>query len=76
MLPHCPNPSNPSLFTQALQGKPITIYGDGHQTRSFQYVDDLVAGLIKVSRVRGAISRVGVGLTSGPHMEPHARFWG
>ena len=31
---------------QALQGQPMTIYGDGTQTRSFQYVSDLVAGLV------------------------------
>jgi NAD dependent epimerase/dehydratase family len=36
-----------SLF-QALQGKDITIYGTGKQTRSFQYVDDLVEGLIRL----------------------------
>ena len=29
-------------------GKPITIYGNGKQTRSFQYVDDLVEGLVKL----------------------------
>ena len=33
---------------QALQGKDITIYGDGQQTRSFQFVDDLVEGLIRL----------------------------
>jgi UDP-glucuronate decarboxylase len=33
---------------KALQGKDITIYGSGSQTRSFQFVDDLVEGLIRL----------------------------
>jgi len=35
-----------NFIVQALKGEPITIYGDGSQTRSFQYVDDLIAGLL------------------------------
>ena len=35
----------PNFITQALAGKPITVYGDGSQTRSLTYVDDLVAGI-------------------------------
>jgi len=35
-----------NFIIQALQNKPITVYGDGHQTRSFCYVDDLIEGLI------------------------------
>ena len=35
----------PNFIGQALRGEPITIYGDGSQTRSFCYVSDLVAGL-------------------------------
>jgi UDP-glucuronate decarboxylase len=35
-----------NFIVQALTGKPITLYGDGQQTRSFCYVDDLVAGMM------------------------------
>ena len=38
----------PNFFAQAISGKPLTIYGDGSQTRSFCYVDDLVAGILAV----------------------------
>lgn len=37
-----------NFIVQALQNKDITIYGDGSQTRSFQYVDDLVEGVIRM----------------------------
>jgi UDP-glucuronate decarboxylase len=37
-----------NFISQALQDQPITIYGDGKQTRSFCYVDDLIQGLIKL----------------------------
>jgi UDP-glucuronate decarboxylase len=37
-----------NFISQALQNDPITIYGDGQQTRSFCYVDDLIDGLIKL----------------------------
>jgi UDP-glucuronate decarboxylase len=36
-----------NFIVQALTGQPITIYGDGSQTRSFCYVDDLVDGIYK-----------------------------
>jgi dTDP-glucose 4,6-dehydratase len=35
----------PAFMTQALTGQPVTIYGDGSQTRSFQYISDLVDGI-------------------------------
>jgi UDP-glucuronate decarboxylase len=37
-----------NFIVQAIKGEPITIYGDGHQTRSFCYVDDLIDGLIRL----------------------------
>jgi UDP-glucuronate decarboxylase len=37
-----------NFIVQALQGNPLTIYGDGSQTRSFCYVSDLIEGLIKL----------------------------
>ena len=37
-----------NFIVQALQGKDITVYGDGKQTRSFQYIDDLLDGLIRL----------------------------
>jgi len=39
-----------NFIVQALTGKPITIYGDGSQTRSFQYIDDLLDGIELVMR--------------------------
>ena len=37
-----------NFIVQALQGQDITIYGDGSQTRSFQYVDDLLEGMVRM----------------------------
>jgi UDP-glucuronate decarboxylase len=39
-----------NFIVQALTGKDITIYGDGAQTRSFQYIDDLVEGMMRMMR--------------------------
>jgi dTDP-glucose 4,6-dehydratase len=48
----------PSFMSQALQGRPVTVFGDGSQTRSFCYVDDLVEGLYRllVSRHHGPVN--------------------
>ena len=39
----------PTFLRQALEGKPVTVFGDGSQTRSFCYVDDLVEGLFRLT---------------------------
>jgi UDP-glucuronate decarboxylase len=39
-----------NFIVQALKGEPITLYGDGSQTRSFCYVDDLIDGLVRLMR--------------------------
>jgi dTDP-glucose 4,6-dehydratase len=38
----------PAFMSQALRGEDVTIFGDGSQTRSFQYVSDLIAGILKL----------------------------
>ena len=40
----------PNFISQALAGEPLTIHGDGSQTRSVQYVDDLVEGVVRLMR--------------------------
>ncbi len=39
----------PTFLRQALSGQPLTVFGDGSQTRSFTYVDDLIAGMIALA---------------------------
>jgi len=39
----------PTFVRQALEGKPLTVFGDGTQTRSFCYVDDLIRGLVQLA---------------------------
>jgi dTDP-glucose 4,6-dehydratase len=48
----------PTFMEQALRGEPLTVYGDGSQTRSFQYVADLIEGIWRLlkSDVRGPVN--------------------
>ncbi|MCU0823132.1 MAG: SDR family oxidoreductase [Leptospira sp.] len=50
-----------NFIVQALRGEDITIYGDGSQTRSFCYVDDLVRGIISMMNVDNFIGPVNLG---------------
>jgi UDP-glucuronate decarboxylase len=50
-----------NFIIQALAGNPITVYGDGSQTRSFCYVDDLVEGMIRMMECEGFIGPVNLG---------------
>jgi UDP-glucuronate decarboxylase len=50
-----------NFIIQALQNKDITVYGDGKQTRSFQYVDDLVEGMIRMMNTDNFIGPVNIG---------------
>jgi len=44
-----------NFVVQALRGEPITLYGDGRQTRAFCFVDDLVEGLMRLMNVEGTL---------------------
>ncbi len=68
----------PTFVRQALEGKPLTVFGDGTQTRSFCYVDDLIRGLALLAdsshhrleerdRPRGASRRRSAGAAAGHH---------
>jgi len=50
-----------NFIMQALQNQDITIYGDGSQTRSFQYIDDLIDGMIKMMEHDSFIGPVNLG---------------
>jgi UDP-glucuronate decarboxylase len=50
-----------NFIVQALRGEPLTIYGDGKQTRSFCYVDDLIEGLIRLMNTDGIHQPVNLG---------------
>ena len=50
-----------NLIVQALRGQELTLYGDGSQTRSFCYVDDLVDGLIRLMNAEGRNEPVNLG---------------
>ena len=63
-----------NFIVQALKNEPITIYGDGSQTRSFCYVDDLVEGLMRLMNVEGDVpGPVNLG---NPHRDHHRRTRG
>lgn len=62
----------PNFIRQALRGEPLTIYGDGSQTRSFCYVDDLIEGIVRCAasdKARGTVINLG-----NPEEHPIAEF--
>jgi len=50
-----------SFIMQALRNQPITIYGDGSQTRSFCYVTDLISGIVRLMNTEGLTGPVNLG---------------
>ena len=50
-----------NFIVQALKGDPITVYGDGSQTRSFCYVDDLLEGMMRLMANKSLIGPVNIG---------------
>ena len=50
-----------NFIVQALRGEPLTLYGEGEQTRSFCYVDDLIEGLIRLMNVEDLHDPVNLG---------------
>ncbi len=55
-----------NFMVQALRGEPLTIYGDGSQTRSFCYVSDLIDGIVRLSRSKEHCLSTSAILMNGP----------
>lgn len=63
----------PNFIGQAIRGEPLTIYGDGSQTRSFQYIDDLIEGVVRLLRSE-YVDPVNIGTTREISMLEFARI--
>ena len=50
-----------NFIVQALRGEPLTLYGQGEQTRSFCYVSDLIEGLVRLMNTEGLYEPVNLG---------------
>jgi UDP-glucuronate decarboxylase len=50
-----------NFIMQALRGEPLTLYGDGTQTRSFCYVDDLIGGILRLMNTEGVTGPINLG---------------
>ena len=50
-----------NFIVQALRGSPLTIFGEGNQSRSFCYVDDLIEGFIRIARLASLDGPVNLG---------------
>jgi UDP-glucuronate decarboxylase len=50
-----------NFIVQALRGEPLTLYGEGEQTRSFCYVSDLIEGLVRLMNTEGVHTPVNLG---------------
>ena len=50
-----------NFIVQALKGEPVTLYGDGLQTRSFCYADDLIEGFVRLMAAEGVTTPVNIG---------------
>lgn len=51
----------PNFINQALEGRDITIYGDGYQTRSFCYISDMIDGIVKLAQSKNFHGPVNIG---------------
>jgi len=60
----------PNFLTQAIRDDPLTVYGDGSQTRCFCYVDDMITGLVSLMETDGLAGEV-VNLGSDDEMSIH-----